>query len=63
MITIYIYRAALVLNPKIKKYKLKEVQNIISSEYPIDTILTDTKMSGLCLACSYVPKDGEDDKN
>ena len=39
------------LNPKIKKYKMTEIKNILSSEYPIDEPITDTKMSALCLAC------------
>ena len=45
-------RAAQVLNPKIKKYKLQEIQNILSSEFPVDQPVTDTKMSSLCLASS-----------
>ena len=47
-----IRRAAIVLNPKIKKYKFKEVKNILDSEYPVDEPITDTQMSALCLACS-----------
>ena len=40
------------MNPKIKKYKFAEVKNIMECEYPIDTEVTDTKMSALGLACS-----------
>ena len=45
-------KAAQVINPKIKKYKLPEVKNILQSEYPVDEPVTDTKMSALSLACS-----------
>ena len=46
-------RAAIVLNPRIKKYKLKDVSNILESEeFPVDEPITDTHMSALCLACS-----------
>ena len=47
-----IRKAAIVLNPKIKKYKFDEVQNILECEFPIDTEVTDTKMSALSLACT-----------
>tara|TARA_B110000238_G_scaffold141552_1_gene152749 strand:+ start:211 stop:393 length:183 start_codon:yes stop_codon:yes gene_type:complete len=46
-----------VLNPKIKKYKFVEVKNIMECEYPIDTEVTDTKMSALGLACSLNDSD------
>lgn len=45
------------LNPKIKKYKFVEVKNIMECEYPIDTEVTDTKMSALGLACSLNDSD------
>ena len=48
-----IRRAAMVLNPKMKKYKFNEVSKILESEeYPNDEPITDTHMSALCLACS-----------
>ena len=42
----------MVLILKIKKYKLKDIYNILSSEYPIDEPITDTKMSPFSLACT-----------
>ena len=45
-------RAAIVLIPKIKKYKLNEVTNILNSDFPTDYPITDTKMPSLSLACS-----------
>ncbi len=47
-----IRKAAQVINPKIKKYKMIEVKNILSSEFPVDEPITDTTMSSLCMACS-----------
>ena len=45
-------KAAIVLNPKIKKYRFDEIKNILECEYPIDTNVTDTKMSALGLSCT-----------
>ena len=47
-----IFRASSVLYLKIKKYKLKDAYNILSSEFPIDEPITDTKMSSLSVACT-----------
>ena len=54
-----IRKAAQVINPKIKKYKFDEVENILKSEFPVDEFVTDTLMSSLCLACS-LPDNTED---
>ena len=47
-----INKAAIVLNPNIKRYKYDKINEILNSEFPIDHPITDTKMSALCLACS-----------
>ena len=62
-LTLTISRAAIVLNPKIKKYKFTEVKNIIDCEYPIDEPVTDTKMSALCLASTLPDEGSMKDKN
>ena len=49
-----IKKAAQVLNPKIKKYKFNEVNNILKSEFPTDYPITDTKMSPLSHACALL---------
>ncbi len=51
------------MNPKIKKYKFQEVQNILECEYPIDEPVTDTKMSALCLASALPDDDSLKEKN
>ena len=51
-----IKRAAMVLNPKIKRYKYDEIDEILNSEFPIDYPVTDTKMPCLSLACSLPEK-------
>ena len=61
-------QAAVALNTKIKKYKFVDIQNIIQAEFPIDTEVTDTKMSALGLACSLedtdeVPENSKDGKS
>ena len=46
-------KAAIVLNSKIRSYKHEDISNILNSgEFPIDTAVTDTKMSALGLACT-----------
>ena len=35
-------KAAIVLNPKIKRYKIEEVSQILNSDYEIDFPVTDT---------------------
>ena len=52
-------KAAQLLNPKIKKYKFKEVNNILESEFPIDEPITDTNMSAICLATTLLDNDAE----
>ena len=47
-----IEKAAMVLSAKIKKHKVKEVQDVLSSEFPVDYPITDTRMSALSFACS-----------
>ena len=47
-----IRKAAIVINPKIKRYQLDGVKQILNSEYPVDFPVTDTNMSALSLACS-----------
>ena len=47
-------KAAQVINPKIKKYKFDEVNNILSSEFPIDTPVTDTYMPSMSHSASLV---------
>ena len=47
-----IAKAAIVLNPNIKRYKYDKINEILNSEFPIDYPITDTQMSALSLACS-----------
>ena len=51
-----IKKAALVINPKIKRYKYDEVDEILNSEFPIDYPITDSRMPCLSLACSLPEK-------
>ena len=37
-----ITKAAMVLSAKIKKHKVKEVQDVLNSEFPVDHGITDT---------------------
>jgi hypothetical protein len=48
-----------ILPLKIKKQKLKEVQEILSSEFPVDYPVTDTNLSSLSYACSITAFEGE----
>ena len=48
---------------KIKKYRFDEIKNILECEYPIDTDVTDTKMSALGLTCTLQDRDDDHDKN
>jgi hypothetical protein len=43
----------------VKKQKLKEVQEILSSEFPVDYPVTDTNLSSLSYACSITAFEGE----
>ena len=47
-----IRKAGIVLNTKIKQYKIHEVDEILQTEYPINHTVTDTNMSALSLICS-----------
>ena len=47
-----IKKAAIVISPKIKRFKHQEVEEILDSEFPINTPVTDTQMSSLSLTCS-----------
>jgi hypothetical protein len=47
-----INKAAIVLNPNIKRYKYDKINEILNSEFPVDYPITDTRMSALSLACS-----------
>ena len=49
-------KAAIVINPKIKRYKYNEIDEILNSEFPIDYPVTDTSMPSLSLACSLPEK-------
>ena len=49
-------KAAIVINPKIKRYKYAEIDDILNSEFPIDYPVTDTRMPCLSLACSLPEK-------
>ena len=49
-------KAAIVINPKIKRYKFGEIDEILNSEFPIDYPVTDTRMPCLSLACSLPEK-------
>lgn len=51
-IIILYYRAAIHINPKIKGYKFDEVNEILNSEFPIDTSVTDTNITPFGLACA-----------
>ena len=57
-----ITKAAMVLSAKIKKHKVKEVQDVLNSEFPVDHGITDTRMSALCFACSMPEKDANEQK-
>ena len=57
-----INKAAMVLSAKIKKHKVKEVQDVLNSEFPVDHGITDTRMSALCFACSMSEKDANEQK-
>ena len=46
----------MVLSAKIKKHKVKEVQDVLNSEFPVDYPITDTRMSALSFACSLTEK-------
>ena len=50
-------KAAIVLNTKIRRYKLEDIKNILNCEFHIDNEVTDTKMSALSLACSLDDSD------
>ena len=52
-------KAAVILPLKIKKQKLKEVHEILSSEFPVDFPVTDTNLSSLSYACSITAFEGE----
>ena len=58
-----IKKAATVLVPKIKGYKFQNVQNILQSDFPTDTGITDTKMAALSVACSLPEKTEQDKQN
>ena len=47
-----IRKAAIMLNPSIKRYKYDKINEILNSEFPPDFPIGDTEMSSLCLACS-----------
>ena len=47
-----IKKAAIVISPKIKRFKHQEVEEILDSEFPINTPVTDTQMSSISLTCS-----------
>ena len=47
-----IQKAAIVLNPNIKRYKYDKINEILNSEFPINYAITDTKMSSLSLVAS-----------
>ena len=51
-------KAGILLNSSIKKYKLEKVSQILSAdEFSVDTSISDTEMSALCLACSQTDLD------
>ena len=57
-----IEKAAMVLSAKIKKHKVKEVQDVLSSEFPVDYPITDTRMSALSFASSLTENSEEERK-